>query len=456
MVVISIIALEDKMSRNTKIVSLLIVCVISLLLCGGACAIEKTVYTPLAGSLQNSSDGENSGQKQIMKRTPSIDGIIDVDEWDLFSRSGESSQFCNWDDKNIYLASLSPGDSSVEWLLDIEGNGVNQGVHNYVIRISSTDNGVVYSVSRIHRNGSSDPQPVLQTISDAEIDRIVFSSSYKNGLMSVEMSLPLDMFRGTRIINESTLGVSMSTGLNSSMAQGETYSSLNDTLTNCKLVIKRLESLKPIILGFDLVDSRVAKGDELRAKLYIQNNSDEYYPVTQYIIAGEGNAGTYMNSMKYVVDGISAGSRIGREYTSLVPYDMPSGTWVLAAAVNTRDNRVGAALASFDVVEKYEVEVHPPNFPVKNTVEEVTIAIDIRNNTNHRIRGDISIELPMGWELWREVATKEFSAGSKGQTSVKFQTKPPLGAFGEIPVRVKATCEEVNITKNAQFNMVNP
>ena len=66
------------------------------------------------------------------------------------------------------------------------------------------------------------------------------------------------------------------------------------------------------------------------------------------------------------------------------------------------------------------------------------------------------ITLPVGWELWKNADTREFSVRRRSTSSVAFKAKPPLGVLGAVPVKVEVAAADTTVTAEGSFEIVNP
>ena len=135
------------------------------------------------------------------------------------------------------------------------------------------------------------------------------------------------------------------------------------------------------------------------------------------------------------VDALPGGKQYVHEFRSIIPDDTPLGSWAVGAEVQSENSRLGGALVSFDVVDKYEVEVRLPGKDVSSDGRGLGIPVSITNNLQRDIHGTAKITLPPGWELWRSADTRNFAVSRQSTDLVVFRAKPPVGAAGRAAVR---------------------
>ena len=395
---------------------------------------------------------------QIFKRTPRIDGVVDDGEWDTYytftSGDWEVTTFVDWDADGLYVAARSTKPIDLLASLDANGDGWYHGEENYEFRaMREADESLVLTVGRYESKATT--STAVASVTPAEAAMVQISSTTGEAGYAIEMRIPANLIRGFKLAPNRRLGLQMAVKAQSGEAAWIPAGVPGDTQP-CVLVTKKIAALQPLKLGFDLQDYRLARGDELVGKFHLTNSGADTVDVRTFVIAGEGKAGDYLSSQKVRIEGLPPGKHISREMKSIIPSDMALGSWAIGAEVRSNDSRLGGALVSFEVVEPFEIELSVPQKPVRVDVKDVTFGVIITNNTRRSIRGTAKITLPIGWELWKDADTRDFSARSKSESSVAFKAKPPLGALGDVPVSVEVTVEDTTKTAEALFELVNP
>gem|GEM_PF-970680 len=392
----------------------------------------------------------------IFRRTPRIDGVVEDGEWDTFytySNDGlDVTTYADWDSDNIYVAAKSNKPIDLLALLDAYDDGWYNGEDNYEFRaLRGEGNALKLTVNRYDSKRTK--TPAASPVTAEEIALVEMKGGVKDGVASIEMRIPASLVRKLKLGANRKIGLLISARTGSDEASWIASGAPGDTKEST-LVTKKFASLKPLDLGFDLRDERVARGDELVGKFHLTNIGAETVDVRSFVIAGEGKGGDFMSSEKVRMDGLLPRKHVSHDISSIIPKEMPLGSWAIGAEVNSADGKLGGALVSFEVVEPFEVWLSLPDKPIKSTVKDVTVAVDIRNNRRGSVRGDAKITMPSGWELWKNADKREFHASGKGVTSVLFKSSPPLGALGNIPVKVEVTIDGKTVTAEGSFSMV--
>ncbi len=391
----------------------------------------------------------------VFRRTPKIDGVVEDGEWDVFytytNGDLEIITFVNWDSSNLYIAARSNKPIDLLALLDANRDGWYNGEDNYEFRFVRAVEGVGKLI--VNRFDSRNAKgPAATAVTPEESATVEMKNGVKDGVYSVETRIPATLVRGLKLGDNRKLGMLITARTGADEAAWISSGSPGDT-QELTLVSKKLASLEPLEVGFDIRDTTVAIGDELVAKFHMTNKGPEMLNVQSSVIAGEGKAGTYLSSQKVRMDGLPPKKHISQEIRSVIPQDMPVGSWALGAEVLTANGKLGSALLSFEVVEPYLLSARVPVEPVRPTVNEVKLSVVITNNTRSRVRGEAVITLPEGWELWKDEPKRNFSASNRSFTTVQFKAKPPLGASGKIPVKFDVSLNGKTMTISDQFTI---
>lgn len=392
----------------------------------------------------------------IFRRTPKIDGVVEDGEWDVFytwtTADLDVTTYANWDSSNIYIAARSNKPIDLLALLDAFDDGWYNGEDNYEFRALRGENNT-FKLTVNRYDSKRTKTPAASPVSPAEVELVEMKSGVKDGITSIELRIPAALIPKLKLGANRKIGLLISARTGSDEASWIASGAPGDTKEST-LVTKKIVSLKPLVLGFDLRDERIARGEELVAKFHLTNAGTETIDAQSFVIAGEGKAGDYMSSQKVRMQGLAPKKHISHDVVSIIPTDMPLGSWAVGAEVKSADGKLGAALVSFDVVEPFEVELRLPDKPVRSSVKDVTVAVAIRNNKRSSVRGEARITFPTGWELWKNADKREFRAAGKSVTSVLFKASPPLGALGVIPIKAEVTIDGKTVTVENSFTMV--
>ncbi|MGB9620672.1 MAG: hypothetical protein ACPL7K_09690, partial [Armatimonadota bacterium] len=357
--------------------------------------------------------------------------------------------------RNLYVAAKSNKPIDMLCVLDANDDGWFHGDENFEFRATRGPEGdLTLSVCRYEsRNIKS---PVATPVTDAEAKMVELKGSGSADCYAIEMRVPIALIRGFKPAAGKKIGFQVNVKYGPEESGWVPSKEVGD-VRHCVLVTKKMASLKPLVLGFDLKDAVIARGEELVGRFHLTNSGTETLDARTYVIAGEGRAGAYLNSERIRIEGLAPKKHISREFRTVVPTEMPVGSWALGAEVKSADARLGGALISFDVVDPFEVELRLPSAEVRADVKDVTIQVLVKNNTRRPMRGSVKITLPVGWELWRNADAREFLAGPEGGVAfATFKAKPPLGEMGTVPVKVEISAAGEKKTVDGTFEVAAP
>ena len=398
---------------------------------------------------------------EIFKRTPIIDGVVEEGEWDgyyAFSAGDWTiNTYADWDSNYLYVAAKSNKPIDLLTLLDADADGWFHGEDNYEFRaVRSGEGALTLNVSRFESKNSKSANATAVTPEEAALVEV--RSTKADSGYAIEMRVPGSMIRGFKLSDQKKLGLQIAvrdTQDDASWIPSTVMGNSKDC-KECVLVAKKIAALKPLALGFDLRDAKIARGEELVGKFHISDEGTESVDVRSFIIAGEGKSGDYLSSQKIRLEGLASKKHIAHEVRSIIPSNMPLGSWAIGAEVRSNDARLGGALVSFEVVEPYDIALRLPTKDIRADVKDVTFGLAVTNNMRRSIRGSAKITLPLGWELWKNADLRDFSVSGGSISSVTFKAKPPLGAMGSVPVKIEVNVGGEIKTAEGSFNVVNP
>lgn len=393
----------------------------------------------------------------IFRRTPKLDGVIEDGEWDAFysySFSGlDASAYANWDSDNIYFAVKSNKPVDMLAVLDARADGWYNGDDNYEFLAVREGDAVKCIVNRYDSRRTKTPSAAAVSAEESALVTVK-SGSDASGARCIEMCVPASLIPGFRIGEGRKVGLLMSARTGAEDSGWILSGSPGDTRESV-LVSKKFAALKPLNLGFDLLDATVARGEEIVGKFHLTNGGADSVAVHSVVLAGEGKGSGFLSSQKIRMEGLAPKKHTSHEIRSVIPRDMPLGSWALGAEVRSADGKLGAALVSFTVVEPFHVGLRLPDKPVPTSAKDVTLGVVVTNNTRREVRGQAIIALPAGWEIWKNEPKRDFRAAGESLTTVTFKAKAPLGALSEVPVKVEVTINGKTVIAEGKFTLVN-
>jgi len=418
----------------------------------------KEVAAVLSASASTQPGTVVTPDTEILKRSPKVDGYIEDGEWDTYytytSGDWKVSTFVDWDSSRFYVGAESNKPIDLLAVIDANADGWFHGDENYEFKAMRANDGSLNLVV-CRYDSRNTKSPTATPVSAAEAAMVVIRNSVSSDRHMVELGIPALLIRGFKLIPERKIGFQVAVKLSAEESDWVPTSQVGE-VKQCKLVAKKFATLKPLDIGFDLRDSVVARGEDLVGRFHLTNAGTETIDTRYFVIAGEGKAGDYLSSYKVRIEPLPPKKHLAHDVRTLIPTDMPVGSWVMGAEVSSGDGRLGAALVSFDVVDPFNAELRLPTGDVRADVKDVTFGIVITNNCRRTLRGIAKISLPVGWEFWRNMDSRAFLVPGRGMTTVMFKAKPPLGELGRVPVKAEVVSDREIKVIEGSINIVNP
>lgn len=399
---------------------------------------------------------------EILKRTPVIDGVVNPGEWDLFqSFSQDDSQvqcYANWDSKFLYMAitSSKPVDAMV--LIDANDDGWFHGEDNYEVRVVRQADGTM--AKQVLRYESRNTSVILPApVTENEASQVEFKTSNTNGLSQVEIKVPEFLIRNFKLADNKKIGlqIAVRTATDENSWIPETVRAETKQCVKSTLVSRKAAVLSPLTINFGVKDAKVAQGEDITCVLQINNPGAEAVDVRNITMAGDGLAAAYMDSIMKRQEGIEPKKQIKEEMKSSIPKAMPLGCWVVGAEIRSATNKLGAALASFEVMEQFEATLRLPKNDITTTDKEVTISVAVKNNMRKPLWGNVKVTLPMGWEFRSGISSRDYTVRTRyGEALISFRAQPPIGALGDIPISVSITGADTARELTGTMRVVTP
>ena len=396
---------------------------------------------------------EVSPDKEILMRTPTIDGKIIPGEWDIFYSIPEENNsivtYANWDSKNLYLAAECNAIDNFAIMVDLNADGWTVGEDNYLIKTNENGEIDILKVVKTGDNGVT-----LVSVVVSQENQIHAEKSLVNGKTNIEISIPATMFD----LGKFSMG---NLNFNLSIEAPVTgWSSFNpnditDNTFGCKLVNYKSSSLEPFSIEFFLTKQYVVAGDTLDGKVKIKNNSKEAVVVKELIMAGEGLCEDLVSSSKIIVGEIKPGKTFEREYHTRVLADTDLGCKVLGCEIYTKDMKVGGALRSFQVINQAVFSPYVPK-PVCYTSDKVIrLGVRVISYSDKKYStGFASVVVPEGWEIEGNNHNKFSIKGYNKYVDLIFRLTPPLGAVGHYKIPVVVNMGDTQETVICDFDIV--
>lgn len=391
--------------------------------------------------------------RDIFRRAPSVDGQIEHGEWDVFylvdTPNLKATTFANWTDNALYYAVQSDRAVDILILIDGKNDGWFHDNDNYRIMALRNEPKPTLQIERYNSHATRKPEP--QPLSTHELAEAIMKTTADDSGYSVEMLVPTSLLDGCDTKADARIGLRFAIRSGSSDAAWIPQAVMGD-VQDCVLVENKSAALEPLQVHLQVRDTRIARGEEVEGRLFLRNHGSEIIDANTFVIGGEGKAAPYLNSEMIRIEGLLPGKLIRHTFKSRIPSNMPLGHWALGAELRSGQNRFGGTLASFEIVEPYEVMLDVPRHL---RAGRQRLAVTIRNNTRRPAFGRAVIQLPDGWQLIKSRDTRSFNIRHEdGVEVVNFDVDIPGNTSGGASISAEVTLNKETLVVSREVQIV--
>ncbi|MBO4547783.1 MAG: hypothetical protein J5758_01065, partial [Abditibacteriota bacterium] len=404
----------------------------------------------------------DSPDRDLLKRSPVIDGVYNEDEWDQFYEAGDIPSgntdirvYTNWDSKYLYVAVTASVLSDVAVVLDSTGSGWTSANGAYLFKVMGGE-----SLEAYKAESNTLSEAAVSMMSPVDADSILCESGVTKGRYSVELAIPArTAIRELKAFEPgSEIGFNVAVHTAGSDAPWIMFNpaDLSDNTRKCTLVTYKSAILGDLTLDLKLDREIIVPGETLDGKISLSNKSGEPVSISNIVLGGEGSLDAFVNSYKIVVGDIKKKSTFTRAYHTNTAKEMTPGTWVLGAEVFVGETKIGGAMKSFEVVPSVKIEPIAPD-PMYSDDKEIRIGVKITNYSRSKTpSGAVTINPPAGWQPKggkQTISYKVMPLVKKSQ-NVEFKVIPPLGTFGEVTFLFNVSTPDGIVDVPVIFNVV--
>lgn len=341
---------------------------------------------------------------QRLRRRPTIDGVLGVDEWDAFYSVGDApvngTVYLNWDDDNLYVAFKTDAPAWVVLDLDATADGWLRGADNLELTIPPvTEAGKATLSARILDAASGRDAPVWN---DRVVDvRSIRTASQPSGAgQIVEIAIPKGIAglnpRANAMLSCRADFLPAAVGQPAATAPYEPHLLLDFTLVEA-----RTTGVVGIAPRLVLEDTRMIPGQMLHATLEVANQTDTERAIRSVTWTGEGAASDLLKTLREVAVPPIKGLKTAKlRYASPIPETAVPGYYQLTARAELEQGKTVTSTASFSIAEPIQtrLEVEPESLTVLGPTK-ARIVVVIESAIPGYGKGATELTLPAGWEV---------------------------------------------------------
>ena len=363
-------------------------------------------------------------ERNRIKRTPQMlpKTALSESRWDLLyavtEPNGAKIAYFDWDSDNIYLAWESPTPEAVRFDLDGSDDGFLRGADNLRVQVEmpvsldpdafSTTVPVTCELWDAAQSGDRPlrtPAPLPQTAIQAVAGRT------DRGTYVVMVAISKTELVGLSRTAGRKIGLRIESGGPLATPDGTTL------LSNRPLLHLQLSDRVPaqegnVRVGLQVLSGKeLIPGDGLRAVLEATNLGKNPVVLTRLFVRGSQASLPFVDSGAFTGLTLAPGQTTKRELKSVVAAQTPVGAHVLSGGAEWTTDVSGtatpvtiAALASFNRVDPYYIQLSQPKTPVLTSSERgvggtQTVTVTLGSRIADVTRTNVLLSLPLGWSL---------------------------------------------------------
>ena len=389
-----------------------------------------------------------AADSQRLRRAVTLDGVADENEWEPFYSVTDGTVkgifYCQWDDNFLYLAAKSDAPASLLFDMDAGGDGWLRGADNLEIVIGGFGEGSVPIVAaRLLDAANSKDTPTWR---ENAIDpkTIVVSSKTVGGSQFTEIAIPKNT--GSLVLRPgATIGLRgeflppIVPAAYVPTLPFEPHLLLDATLVETKAI-----SVPGVNPRLTISDNKCVAGQNLFGTLELLNQTDQTIPIKAVMWTGTGSSYDAVNTIRdVVVSSLPAGKTQKYKYKTVLPNDLPVGSYTLLVTAEMGGGKQAQSSTTFTVVEPLQTQMSssPEPVVVGNAPVKCAVEVDVFSAVPNGMKCDIELTtIPAGWELEGNKKRGMEIDREDARRALKFNFKlPSIAAAGSYPLDATVT-----------------
>ncbi|HEV2473593.1 MAG TPA: hypothetical protein VGS41_13045, partial [Chthonomonadales bacterium] len=344
--------------------------------------------------------------------------------------------YCNWDDNYLYLAARTDQPAQVLFDVDAGGDGWLRGADNLEIVVQpAPESGNPTASMRLLDASSGSETPTWSNLA-AEGSSLLLAEKLTNGSQVVELGIPKNV--GSLVLRPGA-----QIGLRAEfVAPGQVITPTAPfephLLCSAVLVDSRAQGIEGLNPRLTISDDKCIAGETLFATLELLNQTDLAIPIRSVLWTGEGSSANALNTLREVtVAPVPGLKRLDLHYKTVLPPDLPTGSYTLEVTADTPDGRQVQSAASFSVVEPIQAQISSNPEPVDVVGQtRLSVLVDVLSSVPKHMSGSVELtKIPAGWQLEGSARRSLNIDRENGRKATRFAFKlPSTTPAGSYPV----------------------
>jgi hypothetical protein len=383
-------------------------------------------------------------EPQRLRLRPVLDGVIGENEWTpLYTIDDQAVQgtvYVNWDDDFLYVAASTSQPAWLVFSLDSSADGWSRGADNLELTVAPLGSSGHPPVSARILDGATNRDGPVWNDKVVDTGAIPLVAKAVGSGQVIEMAIP----KGTAGLSlRPNVALSCRADLlpeNAAPAPVQPFAPR--LLVDITLVEAKSVAAPGIAPRLRLEDDKLIAGQPLRATFEISNQTDTERRIRSITWQGEAAAEDLLKTVREVnLPPLRGLKTLRLNYSSTLPDAAIPGFYKFTATAQLDNGAVVSSTTTFSVLEPIGVQMltEPDSLTIVGPTP-LRVSVDIFSAVPGRARGDVEIEVPVGWEVKgrrkKEFVVEREDASSR---STFFITVPSTTQAGEYIVHATVT-----------------
>lgn len=379
--------------------------------------------------------------------SPMLDGVMGLEEWDLFSSNGPRTASFQWEPGAYHWAAqVGPGEDLVV-SLDQAGNGWLVGSDNIELRISPRMEGPVVRVRQLDASSPGNPQWRDGGVPPDQVKIAVQAAA--DGTATVEATytpiVGLEPQEGRRVALRMD-----------AMAAGTEVSEVFFPRALASVYLQ-MDSSRDIPLGVSwrpaILNRVVSRNDRLKMNFGVTRDEGSW--VAQRIeIRAEGTAKDHLRILTEPAPAFDKKNRMDLAYESVISAQAPLGWKVVRATFTDPAGQSFVIRSSVRLANLLDIELgFPKETRASNEAQIIRGSVLLRSQFSGRLDGMVTLIAPPEWSVTKGKESRFLIYHTRGTAKIPVEFVIPRGQAGVFPMTIRATIGEETIEKKIFYSI---
>ncbi|HVL40102.1 MAG TPA: hypothetical protein VM328_11995 [Fimbriimonadaceae bacterium] len=368
--------------------------------------------------------------------SPRIDGVLEPEEWDELGTSGSGKTYFQWEPGKLHLAAVLPAGQEVLGSFDIRGDGWLKGRDNLEVRLALR--GREPSLTARFLDATRAEGPAWFEL-PRFLDASRVAASPRGDYWVVEATLVDPGYFALPVGPIGKFGLRVDL-VEEGLPELEPY--LPRALAPASLDYLRATDKLPMLRWKpELKTKSVAPNEEIRIR-YTWTATEDEAP-RKIELRAEGLARDEAASITRPFPAFDSKKRAFVDYDTRIAGGADLGWRLLRGTLTTLEGDAIAGQTSFRIAPILDFDIVPiTNLRTSEEPQVLKVTSYLRSNVPKRLDGEVTLDLPPGWEARKGVDKRFIITSPRGSVRRVLELVVPPHAVGPYPLVFKATMGE--------------